>query len=92
MSRRPPRSSKDKPRPAAPDADLFQRTMAGVQPIKKKRSLSCEKKSIALINSSTGSLLKFLSGRTESISSPALKVWAKCSHTHYSATYLNSDV
>lgn len=45
MSRRSPRFSKDKPRSTAtktdrqPDADLFQRTMAGVEPLKKKRSL-----------------------------------------------------
>ena len=45
MSRRPTRVEKNKPgSPAAaadrePDADIFQRTMAGVQPLKKKRSL-----------------------------------------------------
>lgn len=45
MTRRSPRFSKDKPRSPAtktdrhPDADLFQRTMDGVEPLKKKRSL-----------------------------------------------------
>jgi DNA-nicking Smr family endonuclease len=45
MSRRSPRFSKDKPRLSAtktdrqPGADLFERTMAGVEPLKKKRSL-----------------------------------------------------
>ena len=42
MTRRSPRFPKDKPRSPAtkadrhPDADLFQRTMAGVEPLKKK--------------------------------------------------------
>ena len=45
MSRRPPRFSKAKLRSSAtgverePEADIFQRTMAGVEPLKKKRSL-----------------------------------------------------
>jgi len=43
MTRRSHRFSKDKPRLSKtdrhPDADLFERTMAGVEPLKKKRSL-----------------------------------------------------